>query len=174
MMAPDEGQHLQDLVATVAAAYFSNSQVKPGEVKLVIADIAGALLEAVTPERASFAPEDANLPAEPARAPEASPDTLRSARIAASITPDALISFEDGRPYKTLRRHLKQRGLTEAEYRARWGLPPDYPMVAHNYSASRPQVAKAIALNARGLAARRNAQAKRSPDSSKAPRRRKS
>lgn len=70
-----------------------------------------------------------------------SPDEIR-----ASITPDALISFEDGKPYKTLKRHLTKRGMTADGYRQKWGLPSDYPMTAPNYSAMRSQMAKDIGL----------------------------
>lgn len=68
-----------------------------------------------------------------------------------SITPDALISFEDGRPYKTLKRHLASRGLTPTTYREKHGLPPDYPMVAPNYSAARSRLAKDLRLAEKGL-----------------------
>lgn len=68
-----------------------------------------------------------------------------------SVTPDALISFEDGRPYKTLKRHLASRGLTPMAYREKHGLPPDYPMVAPNYSATRSRLAKDLRLAERGL-----------------------
>ncbi len=63
-----------------------------------------------------------------------------------SITPETLISFEDGRPYKTLKRHLAGRGLTPEQYRQKWGLPADYPMVSPNYSAARSQMAKSLGL----------------------------
>jgi len=59
---------------------------------------------------------------------------------------DHIISMIDGRPYKTLRRHLATHGLTPAEYRDRYGLKPDYPMVAENYSESRRAMAKKIGL----------------------------
>jgi predicted transcriptional regulator len=58
----------------------------------------------------------------------------RGAAVQRSITPEALISFEDGKPYKRLRRHLAARGLTPDQYRKKWGLPDDYPLVAANYS----------------------------------------
>src|SRR5690606_20766220 len=76
------------------------------------------------------------------------------AAIAQSITPDAIISFEDGRPYKTLRRPLSARGLSPQEYCAKWGLPRDYPMVAPNYSKARSSAAKAIGLSRHGTEAR--------------------
>ena len=59
---------------------------------------------------------------------------------------DHIISMIDGKPYKTLRRHLATHGLTPAEYRERYGLKPDYPMVAENYSESRRAMAKKIGL----------------------------
>ena len=63
-----------------------------------------------------------------------------------SITANHLISMEDGRPYKSLKRHLTARGLTPAQYREKWSLPFDYPMVAPNYSKARSEMAKAIGL----------------------------
>src|SRR4051812_25659226 len=73
--------------------------------------------------------------------------------IRKSITPDHLISLEDGRPYQSLKRHLAARGLTPEAYRAKWGLPPSYPMVAPNYAQRRSDLAKA-----RGLGQRRTAE----------------
>ena len=66
--------------------------------------------------------------------------------IRRSITPDYLISLEDGRPYKALRRHLTTRGLTPEQYRAKWSLRPDYPMVAPNYSKQRSELARTLGL----------------------------
>ena len=72
-----------------------------------------------------------------------------------SITPDFLISLEDGKPYKSLKRHLRAKyGLSPEEYRAKWGLPKDYPMVAPNYSASRSAMAKKFGLGATGRGAK--------------------
>lgn len=67
-------------------------------------------------------------------------------QIEASITHDALISFVDGKPYKTLKRHLGTHGLDPASYRRRYGLPKDYPMTAASYSEQRAALAKAIGL----------------------------
>jgi len=67
---------------------------------------------------------------------------------------DHIISMIDGKPYKTLRRHLSTHGLTPEEYRARYGLKPDYPMVAESYSAQRRAMAKKIGLGNKGRAAR--------------------
>ena len=76
-------------------------------------------------------------------------------QVRKSITPDALISFVDNKPYKTLKRHLTRHGLTMDDYRARYGLPSDYPSVAPNYSAARSEMAKKMGLGAqrRGRAA---------------------
>src|SRR3712207_1793878 len=64
--------------------------------------------------------------------------------IRKSITPDHLISLEDGKPYRSLTRHLAKRGLTPEAYRAKWGLPPSYPMVAPNSSQRRSELAKSL------------------------------
>ena len=66
--------------------------------------------------------------------------------IKKSITPDALISFIDGKPYKSLKRHLTKQGLTPAEYRQRYGLSKDYPMVAASYSKARSELEKSLGL----------------------------
>lgn len=71
---------------------------------------------------------------------------LTPAEIEASITPDALISFIDGRSYKSLRRHLTANGFTPESYRAQFGLPATYPMVSANYSAARSALAKGMGL----------------------------
>lgn len=121
---------LRNRVAEVAAAYFRNSHVIPSEIPTVIRQITaslapvGALLVEARPE----------APAQPRLGP---------AQIRKSVTRDALISFEDGRPYKTLRRHLAARGLSPDEYRSKWGLPKDYPMTAPSYSEARAGLAKA-------------------------------
>ncbi|MGY2052272.1 MucR family transcriptional regulator [Methylobacterium sp. JK268] len=66
--------------------------------------------------------------------------------IKKSVTPDAIISLEDGKPYKALKRHLSGRGLTPDDYGKKWGLPSDYPMVAPSYAAARPKLAKNLGL----------------------------
>jgi predicted transcriptional regulator len=63
-----------------------------------------------------------------------------------SVTPDHLISLEDGRRYKTLTRHLRGLGMTPDQYRAKWGLGPDYPMTAPSYSARRSELARSLGL----------------------------
>ena len=74
--------------------------------------------------------------------------------IKKSITPDYLVCLEDGKKLKTLKRHLRTTyGMTPDDYRLKWGLPPDYPMVAPNYAAQRSAFAKEIGLG-RGAAKR--------------------
>ena len=68
------------------------------------------------------------------------------AQVRRSVTHEALISFEDGKPYKTLRRHLGLRGLSPEEYRAKWGLPADYAMTAPIYSQQRSALARTLGL----------------------------
>jgi predicted transcriptional regulator len=141
--ASTEGAALRSLVAQVAAAYFTNSHVATDEIPSVIAQISASLssVSAVAGSRATS--EEAS-----------SAPKLGRAQIRKSITSDALISFEDNKSYKTLRRHLAARGLTPAEYRAKWGLPDDYPMVAPSYSAARSEMAKTLGLGQRMQAAR--------------------
>lgn len=79
---------------------------------------------------------------EPAKVLEPAVAQPTAAQIRKSVQPDKLISFEDGKGYKTLKRHLTIRGLTPAEYRAKWGLPVGYPMVSPEYSERRSQLAR--------------------------------
>jgi len=67
-----------------------------------------------------------------------------------SLTHEAIISFEDGKPYRLLKRHLASIGMTPAEYIDKWGLPADYPMTPPSYSTKRSQLARAAGLGLRG------------------------
>ena len=127
---------LRKIVADVAAAYFSNSHVTPSEIPTVINHITSSL--------ASIG----GAPAEPAAEVVEQPK-LTPAQVRKSITRESLISFEDNKPYKTLRRHLAAKGLTPEEYRSKWNLPADYPMVAPGYSEARSNMAKALGLGSR-------------------------
>lgn len=131
----EDNDHLRELVADVAAAYFSNTHVPAADIPLVIQQIAASL----TAVSGGAAPvqEAAEEPAAP---------KLTAAQIRKSILPDALISFEDGKSYRTLKRHLSTRGLTPEQYREKWGLPRDYPMVAASYSEARSAMAKSLGL----------------------------
>ncbi len=147
----DDNNQLRELVADVAAAYFSNTHVVTADIPEVISQIARSLQAVGADGTASGAPN------EPASEPAPKPT---AAQIRKSITPDGLVSFEDGRGYKTLRRHLSAKGLTPERYREKWGLPGDYPMVSPNYSAARSQMAKAIGLGRKAAAAPRRGRAK--------------
>ncbi len=74
------------------------------------------------------------------------PEKATPAQIKKSVTPEHLISFEAGKPYKTLRRHLTLRGLSPEAYREKWGLPRDYPMTSAGYSEQRSELARALGL----------------------------
>jgi predicted transcriptional regulator len=89
-----------------------------------------------------------------AGAPSAEPDPAPTPAVSVkkSITADHLISLEDGKKYKSLKRHQTSRGMTPDEYRAKWGLPKDYPMVAASYSAQRSNLAKTLGLGRKALA----------------------
>jgi len=132
----EDNDTLRTLVAEVAAAYFSNSHVSVSDIPQVVGQIA-ASLQSVGGQAAPAAEAPAEDPA------VAKPT---AGQIRKSITPDALISFEDGRAYKALKRHLNVRGLTPQDYRAKHGLPHDYPMVAPAYSAQRSALAKSLGL----------------------------
>ena len=134
--------HLRELVAEVAAAYFSNAHVPAGEIPAVISEIAKAL-SAVGESAAEAAAPEAVEPAQVKATP---------AQVRKSITPNALISFETGKSFRTLKRHLSVLGLTPAEYREKWGLPKDYPMVAPDYSAQRSAMAKSLGLGRKAAA----------------------
>jgi predicted transcriptional regulator len=142
----DNASTLQELVAEVAAAYFSNSPVSVSDISSVIAQIASSLANV-----------GAAVPAEAPAVEDATAESvskLTAAQIRKSVTPAALISFEDGRPYKTLKRHLAVKGLTPQTYKEKWGLPADYPMVSPNYSAARSEMARSLGLGQKGRQAR--------------------
>jgi predicted transcriptional regulator len=83
----------------------------------------------------------------------AASEYLPAVPVRSSVKPDYIISLIDGRKLKSLKRHLSTHGLTPAEYRERYGLKPDYPMVAANYSAQRREVAQRLGLGRKGRAA---------------------
>ena len=85
-----------------------------------------------------------------AEAPSPVSEVKSKAEIRKSIGAESLISFEDGKSYKSLKRHLSGRGLTPSDYRAKYGLPADYPMTHPAYSARRSELAKSIGLGSKG------------------------
>jgi predicted transcriptional regulator len=118
------------LAADIVAAFVSNNSVAASELPSMIQSVYRALNEAAS----GVKPQEAAPPLTPA------------VPIKKSVTPDYIISLEDGHKYKSLKRHLSTRGMTPDDYRAKWGLPRDYPMVAASYSAQRSQLAKSLGL----------------------------
>jgi predicted transcriptional regulator len=119
-----------ELTANIVSAYVSNNPVSAGDIPALISQVHSALLQV------SAAPGDAA--AEPLRP---------AVSVKKSITPDHLVCLEDGKKFKSLRRHLRsQYDMTPEQYREKWGLPADYPMVAPNYAAARSQLAKQMGL----------------------------
>ncbi|MCJ2051239.1 MucR family transcriptional regulator [Methylobacterium sp. J-070] len=127
-----------ELTASLVAAYVSNNSVRPADLPALLAEVHAAI---------------AGLNSGSASA-EPKVEKLTPAQIRKSITPDALISFLDGKPYKTLKRHLTGNGLTIEQYRERFGLPRDYPTTAASYSAMRAAFARSNGLGQNKAAAK--------------------
>jgi predicted transcriptional regulator len=120
-----------ELAAEVVAAFISNNPLPRGELPALIQAVHSAV------ERLGKGLESA-----PPQVEMKSP----AVPIRKSVTPDYLICLEDGKQFKSLRRHLAGLGLTPMQYREKWKLPSDYPMVAPNYAAQRSAMAKQIGL----------------------------
>ena len=120
---------LVELTCAVVSAFVTKNTVSASDLPKLIADVHKAFAGLGAPE----APVELEA-AKPAVA------------IRKSITPDFLICLDCGKRFKSLKRHLSQIGLSPDEYRSKWNLPRDYPMVAPNYSASRSALAKSIGL----------------------------
>ena len=128
------------LTAEIVASYLGKaSHVSASEIPAIIKSVRAALNEGSSAAPAS------EEPAGPTAAPK-----MHGATVKKSITPDALISFIDNKPYKTLKRHLSRHGHDMKSYKEAFGLPKDYPSVAPNYSAARSEMAKKLGLGARG------------------------
>ena len=132
---------LIELVAEIVAAYGSNNPVPASELPPLIARVHGAIAGLV-----SGTPTAESGPAAQSDVEKPSPAQIRK-----SIQHDGIVSFIDGRPYKTLKRHLTSHGLDPRSYRARYALPDDYPMVATSYRERRSALAKAIGLGQPGM-----------------------
>jgi len=121
-------QELLSLTAEIVSAHVSNNTVAASDIPALIQDVYRTLARVGT------------QPAEAERPQPAVP-------IKRSVTPDYIICLEDGKKLKMLKRHLKTAyNMTPESYRERWGLPPDYPMVAPNYAKHRSSLAKKIGL----------------------------
>jgi predicted transcriptional regulator len=119
-----------ELAAEIVAAFVSNNPLPKSDLP--------ALIHAMHAAVASLSTEAKSAPQIEAKEP--------AVPIRKSITPDFLICLEDGKRFKSLRRHLGILGLTPHQYREKWKLPSDYPMVAPNYAAQRSAMAKKIGL----------------------------
>lgn len=122
--------NLKELTAGIVASYVKSNAVAAGDLPSLIISTFAALNRV-----GQHAIEEPEIVAKPS-----------AAQIRKSITPDALISFIDGKRYRMLKRHLTGHGLTPQAYREKWGLPDHYPMVAPNYSLARSNMAKALRL----------------------------
>lgn len=131
MSETDQKSNLLQLTGEIVASFVANNAVAAGDLPNLIDEVHLALRGAVGDVAAEPAPEPLN-PAVPIRK---------------SITPDHLVCLEDGKTFKSLKRHLRVHyNLSPDEYRQRWGLPRDYPMVASNYAAARSELARRIGL----------------------------
>jgi MucR family transcriptional regulator, transcriptional regulator of exopolysaccharide biosynthesis len=119
-----------ELTATIVSAYVSHNSVPSADLPALIGQVHSALT------RVSGGYGDVAIePPKPA------------VSVKKSITPDHIVCLEDGKKFKSLKRHLRtQYNMTPEQYREKWGLPPDYPMVAPNYAAARSHLAKQMGL----------------------------
>ncbi len=119
-----------ELAADIVSAYVSNNSVPTGDLPTLISEVHGALLRV------------AGGIAEPqAEAPKP------AVSVKKSITPDYIICLEDGKKFKSLKRHLRtQYNMSPEQYREKWGLATDYPMVAPSYAKARSELAKEMGL----------------------------
>jgi len=116
------------LAADIVAAYVSNNTLKQDDLPQFLADVHASLSRVARGGFLEGAVEPKRVPAVP---------------VKKSVTPDFIICLEDGKPFKSLKRHLSAAfNLTPEEYRAKWGLPADYPMVAPNYAQTRSILAR--------------------------------
>ncbi|MEI8321334.1 MAG: MucR family transcriptional regulator [Alphaproteobacteria bacterium] len=125
--------HLLSLTSDIVSAHVSNNSVPTTELPALIQKVYGTLTNVQ------------------GGAPEMSTRPLPAVSIKKSVTPDYLVCLEDGKKLKMLKRHLKAvYGMSLQDYKARWGLPADYPTVAPNYAIRRSSLAKTIGLGHHG------------------------
>ncbi|MGX5802639.1 MucR family transcriptional regulator [Bradyrhizobium sp. Arg314] len=133
----DETVNLIELTADIVSAYVSKNPVPVASLPGLIASVNSSLSRIGQPTE----------PEKPAQAPAVNPKR--------SVFPDYIICLEDGKKFKSLKRHIAVHyGLAPDEYREKWGLRPDYPMVAPNYSASRSELAKSSGLGRKPMPTR--------------------
>ncbi|MEA2882192.1 MAG: hypothetical protein QOH32_1448 [Bradyrhizobium sp.] len=129
-MSDAAAKNFIDLTASIVSAYVSNNPTPAAEIPALIGQVHAALL------RVSTGRSEPQL--EPARP---------AVPVKKSVTAEYLVCLEDGKRFKSLKRHLRSRyNMTPEQYRDKWGLPPDYPMVAPNYAVARSQLARKMGL----------------------------
>lgn len=134
-MTEDDNLTTLDLTASIVAAYVGNNSIPVQELPAFIASIHSTLARVRAGNAEGQSQEAAAEPAKPA------------VPVKKSVTPDYLICLEDGKKFKSLKRHLRTHyDLSPDEYRAKWNLPSDYPMVAPNYAEARSNLAKQMGL----------------------------
>jgi len=120
---------IMQMAVDIVSAYVGNNAISAAQVPEVISSVYGSLMALSETGNGSAEPLNPAVP------------------IRRSITPDYLVCLEDGKKLKMLKRHIRAvYGLTPEEYRMKWGLPADYPMVAPNYAKQRSNFAKQIGL----------------------------
>jgi predicted transcriptional regulator len=135
----DDKADIIEMTAEIVAAYVENNTVAAAELPSLIQSVHRAL-NGITagPETVEAPPKEPAVP------------------LRRSITPDHLVCLEDGRKFKSLKRHLRTKyNMSPEEYRTKWGLPKDYPMVAPNYAKARSDLAKQMGLGQGGRQAAR-------------------
>ena len=141
---PENKEELLELTASIVAAYVAQNSVPRSDLAGLIASTYAALSDL------------GNAPSAPASEP-----LVPAVPIKKSVTPDAIICLEDGKSFKSLKRHLSSKyGLTPEQYRTKWGLPADYPMVAPSYAEARSALAKSMGLGRKAAPAAAPATAK--------------
>jgi len=129
MSDPANGNYIE-LTADIVSAYVSNNTVAASDIPSLIAQVHSAL--------ARVSGSTSDVPSEPLKP---------AVSVKKSITPEHIVCLEDGKKFKSLKRHLRtQYNMTPEQYREKWSLSPDYPMVAPNYAAARSQLAKQMGL----------------------------
>ena len=145
----DLAEEITSLASDIVSAYVSNNSVPIAELPALIGNVHAALARLGT-----GTPTAEIAAAPPVEQPSAN-------EIRRSIGRDGIVSFLDGKSYKTLKRHLTSHGLDPRSYRERYGLPADYPMVAPSYAEQRSALAKQIGLGRPGGAVERTDRARR-------------
>jgi predicted transcriptional regulator len=133
-MNMDDKSEIIEMTADIVSAYVGNNSVSAGELPALIQSVHRALAGVSNgTETVETAPKEPAVP------------------VKRSITPDHLVCLEDGRKFKSLKRHLRTKyNMSPEDYRAKWGLAKDYPMVAPNYAKARSELAKQMGLGQGG------------------------